>query len=209
MFETMRTAMIDRQLRTAGVNDQRLLAAFAAVRREAFVPPARAALAYADGAVEIAPGRWLMAPMSLGLMLNHAQIQPDDRALVVGAGTGYGASLLIAAGAQVTALEEDAALAAASRANGVTVVTGPLTAGWPAAGPYDLIVCDGGVSSVPPALIAQVADGGRIAAIVIGEDNVGRVVVGRVIGGHYAATAHIEAGAALLPGFGRVPQFTF
>ena len=209
MYETMRTAMIDRQLRTTGVNDLRLLAALAAVPREAFVPAARAALAYTDTAIEVAPGRWLMAPMSIALMLNHAQIQPADRVLVVGAGTGYATRLIAEITPHVTALEEDAALAAAARVNGVATVAGPLAAGWPAAAPYDLIVCDGGIITVPPALVAQLADGGRLAAIVVGDDNVGRVTVGRAVGGHYAATAYIEAGAAVLPGFGRAVGFVF
>lgn len=209
MFDTMRTAMVDRQLRTAGVDDIALLAALRLVPREQFVPAARRSLAYTDAAVEIAPGRWLMAPMSLAQLLNHAAVGPADRVLVVGAGTGYAAALLAQITRHVTALEENPALAAAARGNGIAVVEGPLTEGWAKAAPYDLIVCDGAVATVPPALLAQLAETGRLAAIVIGDDGVGRATVGRAAGGHFAGTGFIEAGAAILPGFARTPQFVF
>ena len=209
MFETMRTAMIDRQLRTTGVNDPAVLTALRAVERERFVPAARRSLAYTDAAIELAPGRWLMEPMSFALLLNHAAVLPTDRVLVVGAGTGYGASVLLQLTAQVIALEEDTALAAAARANGLTVVEGPLVDGWAAGAPYDLIVCDGAVAIVPPALLAQLTDGGRLAAVIVGDDGVGRATVGRYAAGHFAGTAFIEAGVQLLPGFARAPHFVF
>ncbi len=207
--EARREAMIDSQLRTTGVNDAQVLAAFRAVDRERFVPPAAAPIAYADAAVDIAPGRVLLEPMVFALLLTHARIVPGERVLVVGAGTGYGAAVVAGLGAEVTALEEDASLAAAARANGVDVTVGPLAAGWPDGAPYDLILIDGAVALLPPALLVQVADGGRLAGVIVGDDGVGRATVGRVAGGRFAGTGFAETGAVVLPGFARAPAFVF
>nr|WP_295659479.1 protein-L-isoaspartate O-methyltransferase [Polymorphobacter sp.] len=209
MFETMREAMVDSQLRPTGVNDPAVLAAIRAVPRERFVPPARAGLAYADTAIEIASGRWLLEPLVTGLLLTHARIMPGDRVLVVGAGTGYAASIIGQLSRHVTALEENSGLALAAKANGVNVVTGPLAAGWADNAPYDLIFIDGAAAVLPPELLAQSADDGRLAAVMIGDDGVGRATVGRVAGGHFAGTGFFDTGAVALPGFGRAPKFVF
>jgi protein-L-isoaspartate(D-aspartate) O-methyltransferase len=209
MVEARREAMIDSQLRPTGVNDPAVLAAFRGVDRARFVPAAAAALAYADAAVPLAPGRAMLEPMILGLLLTHAGVEPGDRVLVVGAGTGYAAALLAALGAEVTALEADAGLAAAARANGIDAVEGPLAAGWPAAAPYDLVLLDGAAADLPPALLAQVADGGRLAGVIVGDDRIGRATVGRVVAGRFAGTGFAETGASVLPGFARAPAFVF
>ncbi|QYE35811.1 protein-L-isoaspartate O-methyltransferase [Polymorphobacter sp. PAMC 29334] len=209
MFETMREAMVESQLRPTGVNDPVVLAAIRAVPRERFVPPARTGLAYADTAIEIAPGRWLLEPLVTGLLLTHARIMPSDRVLVVGAGTGYAAAIIRHLSRHVTAVEENSGLVAAAQANGVDVVTGPLADGWAARAPYDLIFIDGAAAVLPSALLAQSADDGRLAAVIIGDDGVGRATVGRVAGGHFAGTGFFDTGAVALPGFGRAPKFIF
>ena len=210
MMDARREAMIDSQLRTTGVNDPAVLAAFRAVDRARFVPPAAAAIAYADAAVPLAPGRAMLEPMIVGLLLTHARVAPGDRVLVVGAATGYTAALLAALGATVTALETDPDLAAAARGlASVTLVAGSLAAGWPDGAPYDLIVLDGAAAELPPALLAQVADGGRLAGVIVGDDGVGRATVGRVVDGRFAGTGFAETGATVLPGFARAPAFVF
>jgi len=209
MFETMREAMVDSQLRPTGVNDPAILAAIRAVPRERFVPAARAGLAYADAAIEVAPGRWLVEPLIAGLLLTHARIVPGDRVLVVGAGTGYAAAVIGRLSRHVTALEGDPALVVAARGNGVDVVVGPLADGWAANAPYDLIFIDGAAATLPPALLGQCAQDGRLAAVIIGDDGVGRATVGRVAAGHFAGTGFFETGAVVLPGFGRAPKFVF
>ena len=129
-FEPMRRAMVASQLRTTGVNDPRVIAAMGEVARERFVPAERAALAYADATVPLADGRALNPPMALGRLLTEAQLQGDERALVIAAGTGYAAAVLDRLAGSVTAVEEDAALAAAARealaGTGVTLGEGPL-----------------------------------------------------------------------------------
>lgn len=207
--EARREAMIDSQLRTTGVNDPAVLAAFRMVDRSRFVPQAGAALAYADAAIRIAPTRTMLEPMILGLLLTHAAIAAGDRVLVVGAGTGYSAALLLAMGADVTALEEDAGLLATARGNGIAVVAGSLAAGWVASAPYDLIVLDGAAAVLPPALLAQGRDGGQLAAVIVGADGIGRATVGRIAGGVFAGTGFAETGATVLPGFARVATFVF
>lgn len=209
MVEARREAMIDSQLRTTGVNDAAVLAAFRAVARERFVPHAAAAIAYSDAAIPLGGGRVMLEPMILGLLLSHARIAAGARVLVVGAATGYSAAVIAALGADVTALEVDPGLAATARANGVGVVDGPLAEGWPAGAPYDLILLDGAAAELPRALLTQVADGGSLAGIIVGDDRVGRATLGRVAGGHFAGTGFAETGAAILPGFARAPAFVF
>lgn len=208
-FATSRTAMVDRQLRTTGVNDPAVLAAMSRVPRERFVPADRAAIAYADARVPLAPGRALLEPMTLGLLLTHLGVRPGERVLVIGAGTGYSAAVLGHMGAEITALEQDAALAQAAREAGVKVEAGPLAAGWPAGAPYDVLLVDGAVAALPPALLAQLRDGGRVGAVVVAENGVGAATVGAVVGGHFGGTARFEAGASVLPGFERPREFVF
>ena len=115
-FRAMRRAMVASQLRTTGVSDPRVVAAMGAVPRELFVPTERLPLAYADALVPLKPGRALNTPMALGRLLTEARPHPSDRALVVGAATGYAAAVLARLVGHVVALEEDEELAARIRA---------------------------------------------------------------------------------------------
>lgn len=231
-----RQTMIDSQLRTVGVSDARLLAAFDATPREPFVVNPR--LAYADAGSEVAPGRWLLEPLVLALLLEHAEVTPGTRALVVGAATGYSAAILARLGARVTALEIDpdlsarAALALAetpAATPAVTLAAGPLAAGWPQAAPYDLILFEGAIEVLPESFAAQLAPGGRVAAVVR-DDGVGRAAVGPLVTGpagprvangpaiadgpaapgpRIAGQPFLEVAARPLPGFARRPAFAF
>lgn len=209
-----RDAMIDSQLKPCGVVSPRTVAAFHAVRREDFVPEGRRGLAYVDAAQPLGDGRELMAPLSLGLLVEHAGVQPGDRVLVVGAGTGYSAAILAHMGARVTALESHPGLAAAARAvladtPDIQVVEGPLEGGAPDGAPYDLILIDGAVELLPPELIAQLAEGGRLVAIHHGSDGVSRAARGLKRAGIVPLEPFGEAAAALLPPFRKAPAFRF
>lgn len=212
-FETLRRAMVASQLRTTAVNDVRVIEAMGAVERERFVPASRRALAYVDTPVPLGDGRALNPPMVVGRLLTEANVVPTDKALVVGAATGYAAALLARLAASVVAVEGDAALVAEMRtalagvAN-VTVVEGPAAAGAADAGPYDLILIDGAVEQIPDALVAQLAPGGRIAAPVI-DDGVTRLTIARVAGGAVSFQRVADAEAAVLPGFERPRTFSF
>jgi protein-L-isoaspartate(D-aspartate) O-methyltransferase len=211
-FEPMRRAMVASQLRTTGVNDPRVIAAMGEVERERFVPAERAPLAYADALVPLADGRALNPPMTLGRLLTEAQLRGDERALVIGAGTGYAAAVLARLVGAVTALEEDAALLAAARGaladTGVTVVEGPLAEGWAAGAPYDFILIDGAVDYVPPAIVGQAADGGRIGLALL-DRGVTRLAIGRVAGGAFGLSTVADAAVAILPGFEKPRTFVF
>lgn len=211
-FEPMRRAMVASQLRTTGVNDPRVIAAMGEVARERFVPAERAALAYADATVPLADGRALNPPMALGRLLTEAQLQGHERALVIAGGTGYAAAVLARLVGSVVALEEDAALAATARetltGTGVTLVEGPLAEGWAAGAPYDFILIDGAVEYVPPAVVAQAADGARVGVAML-DRGVTRLAIGRVVGGAFGLTAFADAAVAILPGFEQPRGFTF
>lgn len=206
--------MIDSQLKPCGVVSPRTVGAFYAVAREDFVPPARRALAYVDAAQPLGNGRELMAPLSLGLLIENAAVRPGERVLIVGAVTGYSAAVLAAMGARVTALESEPALAAAARTalgakSEIQVVEGPLEDGAPDGAPYDLILIDGAVELLPPDLIAQLAEGGRLVAIHHGSDGVSRAARGIKRAGIVPLEPFGEAAAALLPPFRRPDAFRF
>jgi protein-L-isoaspartate(D-aspartate) O-methyltransferase len=211
-YQAMRRAMVESQLRTTGVNDPRVLAAMAAVPREAFVPAERRALAYADAAIPLGSGRALNPPMALGLLLVESRLSGEERALVIGAGTGYAAAVTARVTGSVIALEEDETLAAAARGalegSGATVAQGPLAAGYPGGAPYDFILIDGAVEEVPAAIVEQVADGGRIATGLV-EQGVTRLAVGRVVGGAVGFNIFADAAIAPLPGFSAPRGFSF
>ncbi len=206
-FETMRRAMVASQLRTTAVNDPRVVAAMAAVPRERFVPADRTAIAYADIAVPLGNGRALSPPMAVGKMLSELHPRPQDRALVIGAATGYSAAVLARLVGSVVALEEDGTLAAPGAADGVRFVRGPLAEGWAADAPYDLILIDGAVEQVPEAIVDQLAEGGRLAAAIL-EAGVSRLSIGRRAGG-FGLAAFADADAAPLPGFAPPAVFRF
>ncbi|HEY0412358.1 MAG TPA: protein-L-isoaspartate O-methyltransferase [Allosphingosinicella sp.] len=211
-FEHMRRAMIASQLRTTGTNDPRVLAAMGEVPRERFVPERWIATAYADALVPLKPGRELNNPMALGRLLTEAAPREGDRAMVVGAATGYAAAVLERLVARVVAVEEDPELAAAARAalqgTGVTVVEGPMGDGHADGAPYDLILIDGAVEFVPQSLIDQLEEGGRLAAGLV-ENGVTRLALGRKAGEGFGMAAFADAAAAVLPAFVRPTTFTF
>ena len=111
-FAAARAAMIDSQLRPQGVSDPAVLAAMGRIERESFLPSHTRPLAYVDRAVAIGTGRFLVAPTVLGQLLTQMVPQRGQKALVVGAGTGYSAAVLKAMGLDVTAIESDPELAA-------------------------------------------------------------------------------------------------
>ena len=115
-FAETRNRMVDSQVRPNKVTDPRIIAAMRQLPRERFLPPRLAPLAYADEDVPLGEGRVLIEPTVIARLVQLTAIAAGERALVVAAGTGYGAALLAACGARVTALEEAAPLQAVARA---------------------------------------------------------------------------------------------
>jgi protein-L-isoaspartate(D-aspartate) O-methyltransferase len=207
-FAAARRSMIDSQLRPEGVTDAAVLEAMNAVPREQFVPEEVRPLAYADRSLAIGDGRFLAAPAVLAKLLTQMAPQKGQRALVVGAGTGYSAAVLSAIGCDAIALETSAELAARVRELGIEVVEGKLQAGHEARAPYDLILIDGAVEYLPEAIIDQLADGGRLGTALV-DRGVTRLIVGQKVAGAFGYLSIADAGVAPLPGFSRPRAFTF
>ncbi|MGH6694328.1 protein-L-isoaspartate O-methyltransferase family protein [Sphingopyxis sp.] len=208
----MRAAMIDSQLRTNDVTEPAVVAAMAAVPREAHVPASLASVAYTDRAVALGHGRALNAPLVTGRMLVAAAIRPGMRVLLVGSATGYTAALLALLGAEVHAVEEQGELMTAAQTaalhGNIRWVEGPLNAGAPDAAPFDRIIIEGAIETLPDALVAQLADGGRLIA-ARREGAVTRLVEGVKAGGGVALRSFADMDVAPLPGFAAPAGFRF
>jgi protein-L-isoaspartate(D-aspartate) O-methyltransferase len=210
----LRETMIASQLRPSKASDPRLIAAFRAVQRERFVPAARQALAYSDEDIAVSPGRVLLEPITIARLIGALQVQPGERVLAIG-GLGYGATVVAALGAQVISVEVDPALAVLAKSavdgsgiSGVTCVEGPLAAGWAPGAPYDAILVEGAVAQIPPALVEQLGEEGRLATLLV-ERGISRAVLGRKSGAGFGVRAFMDAFAPVLPGFEQVEQFQF
>lgn len=218
--ETARRNMVDGQLRPNRVTDPRLLDAMLTLPRHEFVPAALASRALADEDLPLGGGRVMMQPMMLARLLQLAAPRTGDRALVVGSNTGYGGAVLAHMGLHVVALEEELRLpalsrhlageaAAAPRAGRVRHEHGPLAAGWPAAAPYDVIVVEGALPAIPPAISGQLAEGGRLAAVLSGPGRPGVAVLGRRVAGGFSHVDAFDCRTAPLPGFAPAGGFVF
>jgi protein-L-isoaspartate(D-aspartate) O-methyltransferase len=218
-FAAARRMMVDGQVRTSDVTDHRIIGAMLELPRECFVPEVHASLAYLDLDIPATSGaetvRRLLKPMVLAKMIHAAAVRESDIVLEVGCATGYSTAVLGRLARSVVALEEDASLAQAAAANlnalrveNATVVRGPLTAGWPPQAPYDVIFVNGAVEIVPPALRRQLADGGRMVAVV-GRAPTARAMLYRSVGGDVSGWPAFDAAAPLLPGFAEPPAFVF
>ena len=165
-------------------------------------------LAYVDRSVAIGDGRFLVAPSALGQLLTEMRPEPGQRALVVGAGTGYSAAILSAIGLNVTALESSVELAAAARRTRSKSSRVRSPRAIQAGAPYDQILIDGAVEYLPDAIVDQLADGGRLGAALI-DRGVTRLIIGRKSGGAFGYLSIGDAGVPALPGFTRPRAFTF
>jgi len=168
-FAAARQLMVDSQLRARGISDPRVLDAMLRVPRHEFVEEPYRADAYADYPLPIGDGQTISQPYVVAVMLDSLQLTPNDNVLEVGTGSGYVAALLAELVAQVCSIERHADLAASARhtiaALGYTKVqifTGDGTLGLPANAPFDAILVSAAAPHVPPALLSQLRDGGRM-----------------------------------------------
>jgi protein-L-isoaspartate(D-aspartate) O-methyltransferase len=212
-----RNTMVDCQVRPNHVSDVRVIGAMRDLPREAFVPadaPATAN-AYADADISLGHGRYLLNPQLTARLAQAALSGTPAHALVVGAGAGYLAAILASAGVEVVALEEEARLdTGALRLHGsrVEAVSGPLAAGWPAGGPYDVIVIEGAVPALPAIFAAQLTAAGRVVTVLADDGvdgGIGRAVLAEPSGAGYATLRLFDCTARLLPQFRLAPAFSF
>jgi protein-L-isoaspartate(D-aspartate) O-methyltransferase len=212
-YRAQRTKMIDSQIRTTDVTSHSILTAFFNVEREKFVAERLKPVAYIDNDLEIAPGRYMMAPSPLAKLLQLAGIIKTDAVLEIGTGAGYATAILAQLAGSVVAVESDPALLEIAGTNlqdagNVTLVSGDLAAGHAAKAPYDAIFVNGAVDVLPAALFDQLKEGGRLVA-VIGEglSSGARIFVREQ--GRQSERFAFNASVRRLPGFEKTPEFAF
>jgi protein-L-isoaspartate(D-aspartate) O-methyltransferase len=209
---TARSNMVDGQIRPSKVTDVAIVDAFRDVPREAFAPSRFHAVAYVDEALPFGGGRHLMEPVVLARLLQAAQPRPDDRALIVGGGTGYSAAILARLVGTVIVVEDDATLLTQARAQlaglrNVTVRQGALVDGAADAAPFDVILIDGAVERIPAALDAQLAESGRLVTVRRESGTLGRAILRERDAGALSSLVLFDAGTPLLPGFEQAQEF--
>jgi protein-L-isoaspartate(D-aspartate) O-methyltransferase len=219
-----RLNMINCQLRPNGVGETRLIQAFETVPREAFVPPAIQSIVYADADLPLMPDspakRWLIAPQTLGKLLQLAKILPTDKVLIIGCGTGYSVALVAQLAAHVIGVECDEGLAYVARAYAAEqeifntqVVSGTLSVGYAKGAPYDVIIIEGAVDEIPMVLIHQLSSHqGRLVAVVKGQTDRGQLAFGQGIlitrkEDQLERVAEFDASCPLLPEFDHKETF--
>jgi protein-L-isoaspartate(D-aspartate) O-methyltransferase len=168
-FSILRQRMVDTQLRARGVADERVLNAMARVPRHEFAPEPYRGEAYEDHPLPIAEGQTISQPYIVALMLEALALSPGDRVLEVGTGSGYVTALLAELAAQVISVERHAALADPAREliarmsyTNARIIVGDGALGFPECAPYDAIIVSAAAPDVPPTLLAQLAEGGRM-----------------------------------------------
>ena len=213
-----RKNMVDSQVRPSDVTDRRISRAMLAVPREAFVPEAQRDVAYMDGPLLVsAPGarpeRALLSPRIFAKMVQQLALEADATVLDVAAATGYSTAVLAMIAKRVVAIEGDARLAEEAKSNlsrrgaaNCDVVVGELRDGSPEHGPFDGILINGKLNDVPPSLLNQLKDGGRLVAI-LDVAGVGKAFEWRRFAMSFDRRALFDAEAPVLPGFERHVEF--
>jgi protein-L-isoaspartate(D-aspartate) O-methyltransferase len=169
MFAKKRRRMVESQIAARSVRDPAVLTAMGKVAREEFVPDRLAVEAYEDGPLPIGDGQTISQPYIVAVMTEALRLQPGDRVLEIGTGSGYAAAVLAEIALEVYSIERIASLADASRRRladlgytNVQILHGDGTLGWPEQAPYDAIVVTAGGPDVPKALLEQLTIGGRL-----------------------------------------------
>lgn len=215
--QPLRTTMVDTQVRPSDVTKFPIIAAMLDVPREAFVPVGARKVAYMDAPVPLRSGREMPDARTFAKMLDAIDVDLMDDVLIIGGALGYSAAVLARMAASVVVVEEDAAMAAEAEATlasqdvlNAVVLEGALVDGAPRAGPFDIILIEGGVEVVSPDLLTQLRPNGRIAAIFM-DGALGEVRIGLRIpdedGGQVAWRFAFNATAPILPGFSAARAF--
>jgi protein-L-isoaspartate(D-aspartate) O-methyltransferase len=168
-FAALRARMVERQLRERGIEDERVLEAMGNVPREIFVPPRMRHRAYADSALPIGEEQTISQPWIVAAICQAMELNGDERALEIGTGSGYSTAVLARLAAEVVSVERHESLAQAARgalaeigASNVELLVGDGSRGVPERAPFDAIAVHATAPAPPPALIEQLANGGRL-----------------------------------------------
>ncbi|QBX99391.1 protein-L-isoaspartate O-methyltransferase [Rhodophyticola sp. CCM32] len=214
-FKSRRTIMVDTQVRPSDVTKFPIIDAMLSVPREVYMPDGKRDLAYVGAHVDLAPGRVVLDPRVMAKLLDVLDVMQGDLVLDLGCGLGYSAALLAHMAEAVVAIEEDPALAAEAESilssegvDNAAVLNAPLTEGSAKHGPYDVICVEGAVERVPEAIIDQLKEGGRIAAIFM-DGALGECRHGVKRNGQINWRMTFNATAPVLPGFEAAFSFEF
>lgn len=213
-FAARRTMMVDTQVRPSDVTKFPVIEAMLTIPREDFVPASRRSVAYSGENLDIGHDRVLLEPRTLAKLVDALDIQPDELVLDLACGYGYSAAVMARMAEAVVAIEDDAEMAAEAERRlseagifNVAVLQAPLTVGEPRQGPYDVILIEGAVEEVPAAIIDQLRDGGRIAAL-FREGALGVARIGHRVNGQISWRYSFNANAPMLAGFDRARGFS-
>ncbi|QIE42490.1 protein-L-isoaspartate O-methyltransferase family protein [Meridianimarinicoccus aquatilis] len=214
-FKTRRLMMVDTQVRPSDVTKFPIIDALLSVPRELYVPNDKVEAAYVGENLPLAPHRVLLEARTFAKMLDALVLQADDLVLDLGCGYGYSSAVIAKMVEAVVAIEEDPDMAkeaertlASEGVDNVALIEAPLVEGAPKHGPYDVIVIEGAVVQIGDAILAQLKEGGRIAAI-FAEDALGVVRIGYKLNGKITWRFDFNAGAPVLPGFEKTADFAF
>jgi len=212
-YDLYRKNMVDGQVLPNRVTDPLVIDAMYELPREKFVPKEKRSIAYIDEVLEIGEGRYLLEPMVLARLLQTAEIQPEDTVLDLACGTGYSSAVIAKIASIVVALESDSSLAEMATTtlnkmglDNAVVVEGDLVEGYAKQGPYNVIFINGAVGSVPEQVVDQLAEGGRLVAVVVGADGVGRGTLMVRKNGLVSKRDLFDAGTPLLKEFPASPE---
>jgi protein-L-isoaspartate(D-aspartate) O-methyltransferase len=215
-YQTVRTNMVESQVRTNKVTDPALIDALSSVPREQFAPAPLRGIAYVDEDLPLGDGRYLVEPMVLARLLQSAAPQPADRLLEIACGTGYATAIAAHLVSQVVGVESVAAHARRAREllgqlklTNAEIVEAPITAGAPARGPFNVILVTGAVADVPQALCGQLADGGRLLTVVKRAVGLGQAILTLRIGETFSRRILFDAATPMLPEFEPRESFVF
>ena len=214
-FASARHNMVESQIKPNRVTDTTLIEALALLPREKFVSRTMQGIAYVDESIDIGHGRYLMEAWVLARLLEAAEVQPDDVALLIGCGSGYEAAVMSYLAGTVVALETNKTLI--TNANDilvelsidtVAIVEGELTSGYERQAPYDVIFINGAVPEIPDCLSNQLGEGGRLVSIV-GSGAYGKGTLLTSFNNIVTSREIFDGGTPTLQGFEKEFNFSF
>jgi len=189
-FADLRARMVEKQLRRRGITDERVLAAMEQAPREAFVPARMRHRAYADSALPIAERQTISQPWIVAAICQAMELTGSERVLEVGTGSGYSACVLSLLAAEVLSVERHETLALGARETlaslaitNVELIIGDGSCGVPERAPFEAIAVHAAAPAVPPALLSQLAEGGRLVVPITSQSDVDVLTVLRRHGG--------------------------
>ena len=217
VFASRRRNMVESQLRTNKVTDQRVIMAFENVPRENFISPEMKGLAYIDEDLVLGRGRFILEPMVLARLLQALDLTGGQTILDIAAGCGYSTTLLSHLGQSVVGIESDEELATAAQDNLINhsvdngvILNADHISGYPSEAPYDAIIIEGAVAHVPDAILNQLSDNGRLVTVIRDTDKTpGKATIFRRSSRGFSSTVLFDAQTPILDEFALKAQFVF